>query len=105
MAIIVKVDSNANNQTAEAYGACKAIQNGFATLYKMNQLRLDSIGVGQAEKAANFGVHGIDQPATDAMAAAYSDRWQDAINAWNDSVNTEFEKIRVLVEPLQHDPA
>jgi hypothetical protein len=96
VALIVKIDSGANNDAAEAYNACKAILNGFATLDRLNALRLDAIGVSEAEMAAIFGVQ--------VNAQAYSDRWNTAINAWNDTGNTELEKIRVLVQPLTHSP-
>jgi hypothetical protein len=99
MALIVKVNSNANNEAAEAFGACKAIQNGFAALDRLNTLRAESIAVSAAEMATNFGV------ADSTQSQAYSDRWATALAAWNDSGNAEFEKIRVLVEPLKHQPA
>jgi hypothetical protein len=99
MALIVKVDSNANNEAAEGFGACKAILNGFAALDRLDALRAESIAVGATEMASNFGVE------TDAQAQAYSDRWAAALAAWNDSGNSEFQKIRDLVQPLKHKPA
>jgi hypothetical protein len=99
MALIVKVNSNANNDAAEAYGACKAIQNGFAALDRLDALRGESIAVSAAEMATNFGVEDSTQ------SQAYSDRWAAALAAWNDSGNSEFQKIRDLVQPLKHKPA
>jgi hypothetical protein len=76
MADIVYIYST--NQTGqEALGAIRQISQGFATLARLDGLRANSIGGGQAVMKNNFGT------LTDAQAQALSDRLAGVITGWN----------------------
>jgi hypothetical protein len=76
MADIVYIYST--NQTGqEALGAIRAINQGFATLDKLDGLRANSIGVSQEVMQSNFGTLNT------AQAQALSDRWAGVLAWWN----------------------
>jgi len=68
----------ANNQTGqEALGAIRQINQGFATLDKLDGLRANSIGVSAETMQSNFGTLNT------AQAQALSDRWAGVLAWWN----------------------
>jgi len=95
MALIVKISAN-NARGQEIMNALEQIRVGLSTLQKHDGLRKESIAVSSTEMANNFGV------STDAQAQALSDRWDGLLLAYADSGNTEYSKLRDLVNAITY---
>lgn len=81
--------NNANGQ--RVLNALNQIRTGLGTLQELDGLRAESIGAGQSTMAANFGVD------SDANAQGLSDRWSALLSAYEDSGNSEYAKLRDLI--------
>ena len=95
MADIVYIYST--NQTGqEALGAIRQIAQGFATLDRLDGLRANSIGGGQAVMKSNFGT------LTDIQAQALSDRMAGIVAWWNgeESWMTTAAQVRQALRDL-----
>jgi hypothetical protein len=73
MATIVYINTS-NRTGAQVLSALENINSGLSTLRKLDGLRAESIGAGQATMAQNFGTYGVDETAENAAAQALSDR-------------------------------
>ena len=103
MATIVYIKT-ANRKGAEVLSALESINNGLATLRKLDGLRLESIGASQAIMAQNFGTYGVDAAAENAAAQALSDRLGALLAAFADMNNAEYAKLRDLLNATTAAP-
>lgn len=73
MATIVYINSS-NRNGSQVLSALEQINSGLSALRKLDGLRAESIGAGQATMAQNFGTYGVDAAAENVAAQALSDR-------------------------------
>lgn len=88
--------STGNQRAIELVKALEQINEGIAKLHELNGLRAECIGVGASTVATVFGV------ADNTQAQAMSDRWAAFLSAYADSGNTEYAKLRDLLNAVIH---
>jgi len=93
MATIIHVNKGVKLSN-KIVSAIEMIRGGIGILKELDDTRAESIGVGQAEMVANFGVNSTDE------AQALSDRWSAFLAALDDESNVEFAKLRDLIYPF-----
>lgn len=106
MATIVYINTS-NQNGAQVLAALRQINDGLATLRKLDGLRAESIGASQATMAQNFGTYGVDAAAENAAAQALSDRWGWLLAQVYDSTSDNyaaFAAIRDLVNATAPAP-
>lgn len=95
MASIVYL-STANPRAIEVVAALGEINEGLSTLQKLNGLRAEAIAAGAATMETVFGA------GDETQAQALSDRWAALLAAYADSGNTEFAKLRDMINAVIH---
>lgn len=90
MAQLVHLDRTVA-QGLEVYSALTQIRNGLGKLEELDGLRAEAIGQSATIFAAVFGTNDATE------AQALSDRWATLLSAYGDSGNTEFEKLRIIL--------
>lgn len=88
--------STGNQRAIEVVEALSKINEGFSTLQKLDGLRAECIGVSAATVASVFGV------ADNTQAQALSDRWAALLAAFESSGNTEYGKLRDMLNAVIH---
>lgn len=93
MALIININRNTQGG-AEVYNALIAIRNGLGALQRLDGLRGEAIGDSTTTMQSVFGCGDTTE------AQALSDRWVAVLAALDDSGNSEWGKLRDLINPL-----
>lgn len=88
--------STANERAIKVIDALEKINEGLADLQELNGLRAEAIAAGASVMASVFGA------ADDTQAQALNDRWAAVLSAFADSGNTEYGKLRDLLNATIH---
>lgn len=98
MATITYIN-NGNTNGSRVLHAVRQIRQGLATLQELDGMRLEAIGAGQSVMASVFGID------SNANAQAVSDRWGALLAAFEDTGNSEYSKLRDLLNATIENPA
>ena len=93
MALIVKITSN-NPNGQQVLNAVDQVRTGLSTLQKLNGLRAEAIGAGQASMATVFGTE------DNAQAQALNDRWGDLMNVLFNTSDPNYGDYIILRDLL-----